>query len=241
MVTFELDPHGELMAVTPGGPLRDRPRDWLVWHMTHIENLDSIAQMGEIRSTSHAPPHVNIANLDVKAARESVAVNLASNYPPGVSVADHVPFYFAARSPMQFAIAQGHQNFVDGNDSLVFLGVTIERIVAAGLTWCASDRNASLATAAFTSDMNGLGSFIDYSLMLERQWASTDQDLDRSSRRAAEFLVISSIPVSEISLLVVKDPTMLALATEAFTNVSGNRQYVEGPGFYFARKESDES
>jgi hypothetical protein len=66
VVTFELDPHGELMAVTPGGPLQDRPRDWLVWHMTHIENLDSIAQMGEIRSTSHAPPHVNIANLDVK-------------------------------------------------------------------------------------------------------------------------------------------------------------------------------
>lgn len=241
MVAFELNPHGELMSVTPGGPLRDRPQDWLVWHMTHVANLNSIAQLGEIRSASQGPPNVNIANLGVKDRRRSVVVNPDSKYPQGVSVSDHVPFYFAARSPMQYAIAQGHQNFEDGNDSLVFLGVTLGTIIEAGLTWCASDRNASLATAAFTSDMNGLGSFIDYSLMLERQWASTDQDLDRSSRRAAEFLVLSSIPVSEISLLVVKDPTMLALATEAFTNVSGNRQYVEGPGFYFARKESDES
>ncbi len=227
--------------MTAGGPLRDRPQDWLVWHMTHVANLNSIAQLGEIRSASQGPPNVNIANLGVKDRRRSVVVNPDSEYPQGLSVADHVPFYFAARSPMQYSIAHGHQSFVDGNDSVIFLGVTIERIIAAGLTWCASDRNASLATAAFTSDMDGLGRFIDYALMLERQWASTDKDLDKSSRRAAEFLVLSSIPASEISVVVAKDPTMLGLAAKALTNVSGDRQYVAGPGFYFGRKGSDES
>jgi len=227
--------------VTAGGPLRDRPQDWFVWHMTHVANLNSIAQMGVLRSSSQGPPNVNIANLGVKDRRRSVVVNPDSTYPQGLSVADHVPFYFAARSPMQYSIAQGHQSFVDGNDSVIFLGVTIERIIGAGLTWCASDRNASLAAAAFTSDIDGLGSFIDFSLMLEPYWASTIEDFDRSSRRAAEFLVLSSILASEISVVVAKDPTMLALAAEAFTNVSGDRQYVEGPGFYFARKGSDGS
>lgn len=81
-------------------------------------------------------------------------------------VADYVPFYFAPRSPMLFALAMGNvPEYTGGMDPLVYLVTTAERLVHLGLPVLFTDRNAVLKTARFAHDLSDLDTLIDWSLM----------------------------------------------------------------------------
>lgn len=68
----------------------------------------------------------------VKERRASKLVIPDYTYPAKRTVADHVPFYIAAKSPMLFVVTKGHENYKDGDGDLVFLGLTIGAIVDSG-------------------------------------------------------------------------------------------------------------
>lgn len=77
-----------------------------VFHMTRIERLPSIIQHGllpdnEVRSRGLAG--VEIGYRQIKDRRVGRAVPCG----PGGTLADYVPFYFAPRSPMLYAIQGG--------------------------------------------------------------------------------------------------------------------------------------
>lgn len=124
-------------------PERNNPRDWLVWHFTHVANLGAIADSGCLRCPSKQDPVVNVALGNIKARRARIAVKPDPTYPDGKSVADHVPFYVAPKSPMLYTVTRGHQEYSGGADDLVFLGLSIGNLVDAGVIWCASDANAA--------------------------------------------------------------------------------------------------
>lgn len=50
-------------------PQRDRPHDWLVWHFTHLGNLQSIANAGCLRCQNSQTPQVSVALNSVKERR----------------------------------------------------------------------------------------------------------------------------------------------------------------------------
>ena len=83
-----------------------------VYHMTHLENLESILQNG-LLSTNEKDrlgiDHKNIANQSIQTRRS--VMNVACG--PEGTVHDYVPFYFAPRSPMLYAI---HCRAVEGCD-----------------------------------------------------------------------------------------------------------------------------
>jgi hypothetical protein len=214
-------------------PQPDAPRDWLVWHFTHCANLPKIIESGHLYPSTKQDPVVNVANRDVKARRREIPVQPDEFYPQGKSVADHVPFYMAAKSPMLYAVAKGHQDYSGGCDSLVFLGLPISSIVDSGLVWCASDANAATDLVQFTRNVDQLGSFVDFDLLCEQIWKKTPDDPNRPSRRAAEVLILDQLPVDMITHVVARTGDTLDQARSALESVGGSRQYRVEKDFYY--------
>jgi ssDNA thymidine ADP-ribosyltransferase, DarT len=221
------------VSVSQAVPQRDQPRDWLVWHFTHLNNLRGIAEANCLRCQNQQTPTVSVALSSVKERRRSKLVNPDQFYPTNRTVADHVPFYMAAKSPMLYAVTRGHFEYSGGDESLVFLGLTIGAIVDSGVTWCASDSNAACDIVRFSRVVSTLGSLVDFDLLCRERWNKTPDDQDRPSRRAAEVLVLDQVPLTMITHVVAKTQVTLDRARSILDLVGGLRQYHLEPGLYY--------
>ena len=165
------------------------PQRGLLFHITHLSNLASIARDGlwcdnEMAASASAPRE--IGNLAIKEQRRRRPVPL----PPGGSVADYVPFYFAARSPMLYAIHKGAvSSYQGGQKKIVYLVSSIDTIIEHGLQFVFTDRNAALGHARYGGDPAVLADYVDWRLMEARMWNNTSSEPDRMERRMAELLV----------------------------------------------------
>jgi hypothetical protein len=130
-----------------------------------------------------------VGNLRIKDQRRQQAVPLA----PGGAVADYVPFYFAPRSPMMYAISRGNvPTYTGGTKRLVYLLSTLERLQELGYEPLLTDRNAALSYTAYrVFDPADLidDEFIDWDLMTKDYWNNTPEEPQRVERRMAEALV----------------------------------------------------
>lgn len=173
-----------------------------VFHFTHLNNLATIASFGlqcdaDVQLTDRLRQEVG--NREIKSMRRSREVPV----PPGGVVADYVPFYFAPRSPMMYAIARGNvPTYQNGCDDVVYLCSTLGRLRAAGAPVILTDRNAVLETAGFASSADDLA--IDWPLMHERYWHDTPEHPDRREKRTAECLVYRLVEPSAIAAVVTR-------------------------------------
>lgn len=159
-------------------------------HFTHVRNLPGILEAGGLQADSLVDRGsallVEAADLGIKADRKKIRITLA----PYGYVADYVPFYFAARSPMLFKLAKGGvPTYTDGQDPLIYLVSTVETVVQAGLPYLFSDGNCAAAVTQVSGDLALLESMVDWAVMRGRMWSNTAEDPDRMRRRMAEFLV----------------------------------------------------
>ena len=83
------------------------PRPTRLFHITAIANLPAILARGALLSKNGgAATGINYQNIAHAGAQGARAARSVPN-PPGGLVHDFVPFYFAPRSPMLFAINGG--------------------------------------------------------------------------------------------------------------------------------------
>ncbi len=134
---------------------------------------------------------------------------------------------------MLYVMHRGHESYREGCEPLIFLGAALGDIIDSGLTWCVSDSNAATQYVEFSRDEATLGSFVDFDLLLQRDWYNTADDTDRKSRRAAEVLVLGQVPLDLISIVVAKSEDMLTAARGMFQSVGGTREYRVVPGLYY--------
>ena len=216
----------------------------LVHHFTHVDNVPALLAAGALIADSDLPrtaPAADVGDPGVKSARRRRPVPI----PPGGVVADYVPLYFAPRSPMLYRIACDHRDgiadrYSAGQDPLVYLVSSIERIAAGGATWLATDGNAAAAVSHFTDALDGLADFIDWPLMTKKIWANDAADPDRQRRRMAELLVHRRLPLSALIGFATRTPaterrlrTSLAAAGRAGDYVAVRRDWyydLGGPG-----------
>ena len=215
------------------GPRQDAPQNWVVWHFTHKDNLQEIVEDGALLPSTIKTPRVNVANTGIKGRRATIRVQPDDGYPVS-TVAEHVPFYIAAKSPMLFSVSRGHAEYQGGTDDLVFLGAVLGDIAASGLTWCVSNGNAAVTFTEFNRQLPTLGSFVDFPILKERYWKkNTPDDMNRASRRAAELLVLGQLPLSLISIVAAKTDTVLTRAQAQMSAVGGVRECHVFPELYF--------
>ncbi|AHC23834.1 MULTISPECIES: type II toxin-antitoxin system toxin DNA ADP-ribosyl transferase DarT [Mycobacteriaceae] len=214
------------------GPRREAPRDWIVWHFTHIDNLSSVVDAGRLLPDSAVTAATNVANDEVKERRRHKKVDPHTSYPTSM-VSDHVPFYIAAKSPMLYVVCRGHGHYTGGAGPLVNLGICLGDIIDAGLTWCASDGNAAASFTQFSSDLANLGNFVDFDLLCQRDWYNTAEDSDRKSRRSAEILVHGAVPIELVSYVCCSDEDTSAAAATLLDSVGGVRNYIVEQKMYY--------
>jgi hypothetical protein len=108
---------------------------------------------------------------------------------------------------MMYSIHRGHvSTYTDGCNRLVYLGTSVEQLLAAGCSVLLTDRNAVLRYATF-HDASGAEpdeGFIDWDLMQATYWYDTPQHPDRRERRMAECLVHQAVPWPAIQLIATR-------------------------------------
>lgn len=169
-----------------------RPTPTRLYHFTHVANLPSIVAGGLLCDSAAAEQcEVEVGDRGIKDRRRRRPVPVE----PGGVVADYAPFYFAPHSPMLRAIVGDRvAQYSGGQDPLVYLVTTVERLVEAALTLVFTDRNAAVQLAAFMTDVELLDTFIDWPLMRATMWNNTPEDPGRRERRMAECLVHQVVP-----------------------------------------------
>ena len=92
-----------------------------IYHITHVGNLPSVLACGGLYCDAdrekRCPDAVSIAHAHIKDRRARKGVPVAARG----ALCDYVPFYFANRSPMLYAIHTGSvQGYTGGQASVRF-------------------------------------------------------------------------------------------------------------------------
>lgn len=181
----------------------------LLYHITPVQNLPAILRCAELCATNQLQAkqaeYTSIAYEHIQGRRTLTSVP----YGPGGTLHDYVPFYFAARSPMLYAIHKGYvEGYEDGQRSILHLVTSAEAIASASLNFVFSDGHAVMRYTRFYENLTSLQGAIDWKIMRTEYWNDTDEDGDRKRRRQAEFLVYQSVPWSLIQGIGVQNKTV---------------------------------
>lgn len=174
---------------------------------------------------------IEIGNMDIKEQRRRRAVPI----PPGGFVADYVPFYFAPRSPMMFAIDRGNvPTYQDGCRRLVYVVTDVERLLPLDAPVLLTDRNSVLRLAEFADANSSVpDDFIDWDLMKARYWYNTPDEPDRRERRMAECLVHESVPWEAVTAVIAKSDDIAEEAGRVLGAAGSSCPIMVRPEWYF--------
>ncbi len=211
-----------------------RPQPALVYHFTRLEHLAGIVTHG-LLSDNHAQAagllSVEIGNTGIKEDRRRRVVPIS----PGGHVADYVPFYFATRSPMLYAIERGNvPTYQGGSDRIIYLVSSLERLVERELSVLLTDRNAVLGYTEFINLAHGVeDDFIDWQLMRATYWFDTAAQPDRRERRMAECLVHERVPWDAFLGVAAKTQLVADEATNIMRGLAQSSQARVRRNWYF--------
>ncbi len=186
------------------------PNPVRLFHITAIRNLHAICQAGALLSKNKgAVAGVAYQNIAHEGAQGVRAARLLP-HPPGGTVHDFVPFYFAPRSPMLSAIHNGKVLGCElAQHDIVHLETTVERVSAGEASFVFYDRNATLAYSKAYTDLAHLNA-VAWDLITEpprldgfcKYFQNRHQEeryVDRMERRMAEFLVKEQVPLQHFT------------------------------------------
>jgi hypothetical protein len=215
----------------PGNPEPWSKGEVPVYHITHVDNLASIVQSGEIccdnACVANGHSRVSIAYADLKDQRAGVAVESAR----GGTLADYVPFYYAPRSPMLYVSYTNYvPDYSGGQEPIVHLVFCLQDL--AGSCFAMTDGHPISPLSRQFDSLDGLEA-IDWPLMYETFWADTDDDGDRKRRRQAEFLAYSSVPIASVKLIGVMTKDIGERAAAALANLADPPPIIVREDWYY--------
>ncbi|MDH4417127.1 MAG: DUF4433 domain-containing protein [Acidovorax sp.] len=208
------------------------PQPVRLFHITAMGNLPALCRAGALLSKTQgaaaAVAYQNIAHAGAQGARAAKRVAL----PPGGSVHDYVPFYFAPRSPMLSAIHNGQVVGCDlRQQDIVHLETTVDRVIAGGTPFVFYDRNATLAYSKAYNDVAQLAQAIAWDLLTEppaldgfckyfHNQHQNERYVQRRELRMAEFLVHRRVPLAAFTRVGVCN-ALQAQAVQAILDAAG--------------------
>ena len=165
-----------------------------IYHITHINNLCSIIQskgcFSHNEKQKHQIKHKNIAHDNIQDRRVHTHVPCG----PGGVLHDYIPFFFAPRPPMLYAIHRGYvESYNEGQEFIVYLVSTAQAVNNSGCGWIFTDGHGTMEITEFYDDLQCLDE-VDWDIMNSRYWSDTAEKPDRKRRRQAEFLIKDFCP-----------------------------------------------
>jgi hypothetical protein len=191
-----------------------------IYHITHLKNLKPILESGCLLCDSE----IRARNIETQGiAYEEIKKRRSRRPVPTCKqgfLSDYVPFYFAPRSPMLYAIHRGTVgNYQGGQSSIIHLVSKLESVNGKGLPFTFTNGHAEMSPTEFYENLDDLDK-IDWGLMKTKFWFDTKNDINRKWRRQAEFLVYNNFPIELILEIGV-------ISEEMKTEVEGILRFFE--------------
>ena len=200
-----------------------------IHHFTHLRNLPGIIA-GGLRSDAacraEGLTQVDVGSSAIRQRRLSLPVDCG----PGGCVGDYVPFYFAPRSPMMYTLGRNNYEYQQGFDDVVYLTTTLNDLIATGIGWVASDRNAALNLASFTDDYSSLDGHVRWDVMRMTYWSDVPAGADL---RMAELLAHDRVPWAVIRRVATRGSSARDKVREVLGGVAHQPPVDVRPGWYF--------
>ncbi|BAZ03315.1 hypothetical protein NIES37_73280 (plasmid) [Tolypothrix tenuis PCC 7101] len=190
-----------------------------IYHITHINNLTSILNSGGLLANSQLrqqqTKYLDIAHGHIQDRRSTTPVPCSA----GGYLHDYVPFYFAPRSPMLYAIhKQNVEGYSGGQQLIIHLVSEVELIADSGTIFAFTDGHAIMAYSDFYNEISALEYVIDWELMASKYWFNTPEDPNRKCRRQAEFLLYEFCPWNLITEVGVINSKVAQQVRQIFKN-----------------------
>lgn len=177
-------------------------RNRWVFRMIHYQNLEFILKHGIVsKYKENNPEYIRIGAPDLISLRDEYRVGID---PPGGTLGEFIPFYFAGHSPMLYKIKTGNGVRSYPQEDIIFICCKIGKIIDFTNEWCFTDGHAKSRITEFYNDLIYL-SRIDWDTVNALHWNNTFEDMDRCRKKQAEFLVKDFRPVSCIGCLGVRN------------------------------------
>lgn len=214
--------------------MTQRPIPTKIYHITHIENIASIAAAGlfsDAKMIEHGGPTVPVGMGEIKQRRLLLPVKCH----PGDKVGEYVPFFFCPRSIMLYIFHMDNREgltYHGGQRPIVHLELDLDTVVEAAdeakISWAFTNANAAAGYAEFGSSIEDL-EIVD--------WESvTDNDF-RSARvkeaKQSEFLVKDFVPWELVERIGVYSREYAEQAVEALEAAPYRPPVVVQSGWYF--------
>lgn len=168
------------------------PKRVLIYHFTHIDNLDSILTAGVLECKRQAAPERDVGEPEIQAGRSLRRVP----DPPGGTIHDFVPFYFTKRSPMLYRLIRHYKTSYRGKqEEFVYIVSALDLIQNAGIPFVFSDGHSTVRVTDFFTSANDLDK-VDWDVIADNNWQDTAEDNDRKRRKQAEFMVKGQFPLT---------------------------------------------
>ncbi len=170
--------------------------------MLHIDNLEKTLKEGMYApNAKYDSDYINIGDEALIAQRSEFNVPIA----PGGVLSDYVPFYFGGCSPMLLNIKTGYRGVRQRSQSeIVYICSHINLIINSCPDFCFTDGHAKDKLTSYYNNVADL-SQIDWAVVANSFWKSTEDNPDRMRRKQAEFLVKRYVPVDCFSGIIVHD------------------------------------
>jgi len=191
------------------------PNPVRLFHITAIGNLSAICLSGALvsknSSAQNSISYQNIAHGGAQGARSNKSIP----NPPGGGLHDFVPFYFAPRSPMLFAINNGRVAGCNYRQAdILHFETTVAHVQQYTQDIVFYDRNATLMFSAAYTDLRLLPKKVDWSLITEQPTLdgfckyfqsnpNNQRYVDRMEKRQAEFLVKTRVSLNQMTRIGV--------------------------------------
>ncbi len=202
-----------------------------IFRIVHRDNIDWLLRNGIHcrNSNCFCENYINIGDPDLIAKRNVRSVEK----PPGGTLNDYVPFYFTPFSPMAYNIRTGFRGIKRrANSEIVFLQSSVERVAEAGPQFLFTNGHAYMQTTKYFANITSL-KYIDWPLLQSRDFRHDPNDLGKSDRYQAEFLVYRHLPVDALDQVVCYDSQTRCAVSTIVDTIGLNLDVVTKPELYF--------
>jgi len=199
-----------------------------IYHITHINNLESIIADGCLWS-DHQRIERNIGNTNIgynhiKERRLQHPVTVALRGTLG----EYVPFNFCPRSVMLYVVKQGHDNYSGGQNEVIHLVSSIRSVINANRPWFFTDRHADLGYALQYDDLRYI-SLLNWTAINRRIWNHPDT----KELKQAEFLVYDFLAWACVEQIGVLNNSILQRVQNIINSSQHLPTITEEPDWYY--------
>jgi hypothetical protein len=202
-----------------------------IYRITHYKNVPWILAHGcHCRNSSMQDPNfVNIGNPELIDKRASRTVSV----PPGGSLNDYVPFYFAPHSIMLYNIHTGRVEGVSVKQAeIVYLVSSIERLQESQVSFVFTDGHAFTSNTRYFTDTAALAQ-LEWATIRSKDFRKRLDDPDRTRRYQAECLVHRHLPAEAIIEIVCKDSEREILLQQQVISKGSSVKVLKNGQYYF--------